>query len=181
MPYKTFKLQEYLASPLFNNESRNLLFRLRTRTINGIKGDFKGLYTDTSCPMGCGVSDTIQHLLTCMVLRRYHTSTNISISDSKYEDIFSEDTRKQKCITELFRKLLEIRSEVISQPVVTRTGPMHNGSNSNTTVLQSDNCQTPVLGLGLGVDFTLANNNNNPHLIFHRREGTRGLKFSTQT
>ena len=46
------------------------------------------------------------------------------------------------------------------------------------------------LGLGLGVDFTFANNNNNnnknknnknPHLIFNRREGTRGLKFGTQT
>ena len=50
-------------------------------------------------------------------------------------------------------------------------------------------CQTPDLGLGLGVDFTFPNNINNnkknkkksPHLIFHRREGTRGLKFSTQT
>ena len=46
-------------------------------------------------------------------------------------------------------------------------------------------CQTPDLGLGLGVDFTFPNNkknnNNNPHLIFHRREGTRGLKFGTQT
>ena len=46
-----------------------------------------------------------------------------------------------------------------------------------------DFCQTPDLGLGLGVDFTFPNNNNkNPHLIFHRREGTtRGLKFGTQT
>ena len=52
-------------------------------------------------------------------------------------------------------------------------------------------CQTPDLGLGLGVDFTFPynnnnkkennNNNNNPHLIFHRREGTWGLKFCTQT
>ena len=49
-------------------------------------------------------------------------------------------------------------------------------------------CQTPDLGLGLGVDFTFPynnnnnnNNKNNPHLIFHRREGTRGLKFGTQT
>ena len=38
-------------------------------------------------------------------------------------------------------------------------------------------CQTPVLGIGLGVDFTFANNNNNyttnnnnsPHLIFLRK------------
>ena len=38
--------------------------------------------------------------------------------------------------------------------------------------------------LGLGVDFTFANNKNknkNPHLIFHRRRGTRGLTFGTQT
>ena len=55
----------------------------------------------------------------------------------KYEDIFSEDTKKQKCITEMFRQLLEIQNEVISQPVVTRTGPMHDGS--NTAVLQSNN------------------------------------------
>ena len=47
--------------------------------------------------------------------------------------------------------------------------------------------QTPDLGLGLGVDFTFPNNNNNnnnnknPHLVFHRREGARGLKFGTQT
>ena len=43
-------------------------------------------------------------------------------------------------------------------------------------------CQTPDLGLGLGVDFTFPNNNKNenknnknPHLIFHRWEGTVGV------
>ena len=47
-------------------------------------------------------------------------------------------------------------------------------------------CQTPVLGLGLGVDFTLANNkknnnDNNPHPNFPGWDGTRGLKFGIQT
>ena len=45
-------------------------------------------------------------------------------------------------------------------------------------------CQTPVLGLGLGVDFTFAwdnhNNHNNPHLNFMKGtvqgdKGTRGM------
>ena len=55
----------------------------------------------------------------------------------------------------------------------------------------SEYCQTQGLGLGLGVDFTFPNNNKknknkkknnkNPHLIFHRWEGTRGLIFGTQT
>ena len=52
----------------------------------------------------------------------------------------------------------------------------------------SEYCQTQGLGLGLGVDFTFPNNNKkkknnnkNPNLIFHRGEGTRGLKIGTQT
>ena len=55
------------------------------------------------------------------------------------------------------------------------------------------NCQTPDLGQGLEFDFTLANNknnenndnetndNNNPHPNFPGWDGTRGLKFGTQT
>ena len=53
------------------------------------------------------------------------------------------------------------------------------------------NCQTPDLGQGLEFDFTFANNknknknkknkNNNPHLNFPGWDGTRGLKFGTQT
>ena len=53
-------------------------------------------------------------------------------------------------------------------------------------------CQTPDLGQGLEFDFTFANNknnennndnenNNNPHLNFPGWDGTRGLKFGTQT
>ena len=49
------------------------------------------------------------------------------------------------------------------------------------------NCQTPDLGQGLEFDFTFANNNNennennDPHLNFPGWDGTRGLKFGTQT
>ena len=77
--YKTFKLQYYLFNPMFNNESRNLLFRLRTRTVSGIKSDFKGIYSDTTCPMRCGQDDTIPHILSCTVLGSHQKSTNISL------------------------------------------------------------------------------------------------------
>ena len=93
--YRIFKLQDYLSSPLFNNESRNLLFRLRTRTVIGIKSDFKGINSDTTCPLGCGQSDTLQNILACTVLKRYHASTSIG-TDIEYEHVFSEDTKKQK-------------------------------------------------------------------------------------
>ena len=61
-------------------------------------------------------------------------------------------------------------------------------------MLKSPYCQTPDLGQGLEFDFTFANNNenndnenndnennNNPHLNFPGRDGTRSLKFGTQT
>ena len=54
----------------------------------------------------------------------------------KYEDIFSEDVRRQKSITEMFRQLLEIRNVILSQPVAHTTGPVHNSNVS--TVLQSN-------------------------------------------
>ena len=45
-----------------------------------------------------------------------------------------------------------------------------------------NNCQTPVLGPGLGVDFTFANNNNNNnnntnHPSFRKRNDTMGMKY----
>ena len=55
--------------------------------------------------------------------------------DCRHEDIYSEDVRKQKSITEIYKQLLQIRNEIISQPEAT-SGPMHSSSD---TALQSDN------------------------------------------
>ena len=137
LEYKNFKLQDYLTSPLFNCESRNLLFRLRTRTVSGIRSDFKGVYKDTSCPLECGESDTLPHLLSCLVLSKHHKSTNLSISNHKYEDVFSEDIKIQRSATAIFEQLLEIRNEKMSRPVADISGPMH--SDINDIALQSNN------------------------------------------
>ena len=96
LTYKKFQLQEYLISPIFNSESRNLLFRLRTRTVSGVKNDFRGLYPYTTCPLGCGETDTIPNILTCMPLLSKHKSSQMSRSNICYEDIFSEHLQKQK-------------------------------------------------------------------------------------
>ena len=124
LKYDKLEVQQYLTSPLFNNESRTLLLRLRTRTVNGIRADFRGLYADISCPLGCGHDDTLANILTCTVLRSHHTSAHVSQSDIRFEDIFSLDIRKQKEVTELYRQLLDIRNKMTSQPVAS-TGPMH--------------------------------------------------------
>ena len=53
---------------IFNEEDRSLLIRLRTRTVNGIKADFKGLYRETFCPLGCGETDTLENVLRCKTI-----------------------------------------------------------------------------------------------------------------
>ena len=71
LTYKKFQLQEYLISPIFNNRSRNLLFRLRTRTVSGVRNDFREWYPDTTCPLVCGETNTIPNILTWHVCHYY--------------------------------------------------------------------------------------------------------------
>ena len=127
LTYSRPELQPYLFSPMFNDESRKLLFRLRTRTVSGIKSDFKGIYTDISCPLGCGDTDNIRHILTCTELASKQKTSQISHCNTKYEDIFSSDVHKQKQVTELYRQLLQLRNETLSQPVVS-TSPLHSSN-----------------------------------------------------
>ena len=56
-----------------------------------------------------------------------HKSSQMSRSNICYEDIFSEDLQKPKQVTELYRQLLQIRNEIMSQSVPS-TGPMHSSN-----------------------------------------------------
>ena len=111
--------------------------------MSGIKSDFKGLYTDLSCPLACGDTDNLSHILTCTALTSQHKSSEISQSKVKFEDIYSGNVLKQKQVTELYRQLLQIRNQLLSQPVVS-TGPLH----SSDTVQSSSS------------DVTYGNNKN---------------------
>ena len=44
--YRNLELQNYLKSPLFDRKQAQMLLSLRTRTVRGIKTDFKGIYQD---------------------------------------------------------------------------------------------------------------------------------------
>ena len=82
------------------------------------------MYNDTACPLGFGNEDTLKNILTCTTLRSHHKSSDICLQGIQYEDMFSNNTVKQKQVTELYRQLLHIRYEILSQPVAT-TGPVH--------------------------------------------------------
>ena len=116
--YESLKVKPYLTSPIFNLETRNLLFRLRTRTVSGIRADFKGIYSDLSCPLECGDNDSLENILSCKILLSFYKNTSVCHGQISYSDVFSDNIKKQQEVTELFRNLLEIRNERISQPVV---------------------------------------------------------------
>ena len=119
-------MASYMNNPLFNNNNRELLLALRTRTVRGIRADFKGLYKNTECPLECGDIDTIENVLTCSVLKQFHVSGELSPGDIKYEDIFSNDVQKQQKVTELYSQLLKTRDKIMcSIPVADSTGPVH--------------------------------------------------------
>ena len=125
MKYERFEMSSYLKSPLFKIEDISLLLALKTRTVRGIRNDFGGLYPDKTCPLGCGDLDTLQKILTCSVLQKDDTSTDISTSVIKYEDIFCGDIVKQKQVTEKNRKLLDLRNNLLNSLPVATTGPLH--------------------------------------------------------
>ena len=114
-----------MQSPLFDTESAEMLLALRTRTVRGVKNDFRGMFQDVVCPLGCGNTDTLPNILTCPVLQDHQKSETVATQQIAFQDIFSPDTAKQKQVTELYIKLMEIRSKVINSPPVALTGPVH--------------------------------------------------------
>ena len=87
------------------------------------KNDFRGMFPDNICPLSCDSPDTLQHVLECDVLKKYHTSQDISAADIRYADVFSSNIRLQKQATQLYGELLETRNKIISQPEI--SGPVH--------------------------------------------------------
>ena len=102
-----------------------MLYALRTRTVNRDRKDFSGMYSDLSCPLGCGKSDTLPHIISCSVVNSQLQSQSLASNKIRHEDIFSKDIVRQKQVTELYTQLLQIREEILKSPPVTETGPVH--------------------------------------------------------
>ena len=111
--YERLNLANYLQSPLFDSESAQTLLALRTRTVKGIRHDFSGMYSDLTCPLGCGDEDTLPNVLTCNVIKDKHETDSVATSFVEYSDIYSSDIVKQKQVTEMYTQLLQIREDIL--------------------------------------------------------------------
>ena len=124
--YNKLEIADYMKSPLFDHESVQLLLALRTRTVRGVKTDFRGMFNDVNCPLGCAHTDTIPNILICPAILAQFQTTDVVKETVKYDDIYSIDVVKQKQITALYNKHLEIREMMKdSSPAAMIAGPMH--------------------------------------------------------
>ena len=103
-----------MTSPIFTNDEVNLLHALRSRSIN-VKNNFSSKYrNDRSCPLCSNVIDDQQHILDCDVLKNKLKSREAANNKVVYEDIFG-DYLKQKEVTHLFAKLINIRDSLVDK------------------------------------------------------------------
>ena len=114
--YSELKPQEYLISPIFNDENVSLLFSLRSRYVE-CKANFKSRYRDDDlkCPFCTEDYADQKHMLGCKVLSKHITSDDLTESKAVYEDIFNE-VRKQKTVTLIFKGLIDIRKKLVNDP-----------------------------------------------------------------
>ena len=112
--YTKLEIQQYMVSPVFLDEEVNILHSLRSRAVD-CKANYRNMYKDDD--MLCILCKTEycdqKHILACSVLLNALQTMETSRSKIIYEDIFNEDTSKQKEVTALYRTLLDIRKKKI--------------------------------------------------------------------
>ena len=112
--YTKFQTQEYMTSPIFTNEDVNILHAFRSRSVN-VKCNFRNKYLNNLlCPLCLEEEDDQPHLLECAELRKMFNTEDISRNKSVYQDIFADHT-KQKEITHLLSKLIDVRNELLDK------------------------------------------------------------------
>ena len=135
-----------MKSQLFTNEEVNLLFAIRSRMIDS-KSNFKSKYIkdDLTCRICHKAEENQFHLLHCKVLNDVLKSNDIISEQVKYEDIYSEHKR-QKVVTSIFAKLLNIRKQILENRENTT-----NPSNLNGLLRSSYNVRNSIVNYSSGI------------------------------
>ena len=115
--YEKLEVQTYICSSLFSNEDVGMLAGLRSRTVRGIKCNFKNMYKpNIFCPLKCWppgcppLEDTQEHLLYCSKLKLVHNT--VANTRIVHDDIYG-DVTKQKAAVTIFKQLLVLRNEIL--------------------------------------------------------------------
>ena len=104
------KPAEYLNCPQFNTKQKQLLFRLRSKTLD-VKMNFRGQYKDLWC-ISCGLFPESQgHLIQCPQLVTKLNYLSGKTSKLNENDIYS-NMEKQEVILKIYNDILEVRDNL---------------------------------------------------------------------
>ena len=144
--YDKLNTQQYMVSPLFSNEEVNLLYALRSRSTE-CKANFKQKYIQTNllCILCKAEYEDQQHILKCKVLLNEYKTDEVASENVKYDDIFSDNVKKQKVATALFLNLFRIRTNILENP-----NSQEAPSNTNVLLKLSYNLQPCIVNLSSG-------------------------------
>ena len=119
--YNSLETQSYLKCSEITNCEASTLFRLRSRTINQIKDNFRNKYRkmgDMQCFFGCPNRDEQEHITSCQVLiSKYNWKEKHP--EFEYNHIFGS-LDQMIIVGQIFSRLLKIRSNILkdmSSPV----------------------------------------------------------------
>ena len=100
------KTAKYLEDPSFNTKQKQLLFKLRSRTLD-VKANFRGQNCDIICN-SCGLfPETQSHLLQCPQLVTRVSYLCGQTSKLNEMDIYGS-TEKQKIMVNIYSDILEV-------------------------------------------------------------------------
>ena len=104
------KPQEYLTSELFSNQQCSLIFALKSKTLRGVKSNFKSMNPDNYlCPLCERYPDTQQHLSQCKILQDILPH----IGPIDYSGLSGNVHQQQEFIVK-YEKYLVLRDELLS-------------------------------------------------------------------
>ena len=107
---KEVKMAEYLQDSRFSTKMKQLLFKLRSRTLD-VKENFKIKNQNPWCN-SCGLfAETQGHILQCPELTKHLSYLKGRTSKLDEMDIY-KNLEKQLMITKTFSDLLEIREKI---------------------------------------------------------------------
>ena len=112
IPFREFRIQEYVISHKLSSHQKKLLFQMRTSTFP-VFMNIKFLVNDTKCPCCSLEEDTMSHQIECPVINK-STKCLSKISISIHQ-IFSSDVNKQVEVTLVFEEATMQRKKLLNK------------------------------------------------------------------
>ena len=109
------KTAEYINSPRFSLEEKQLLFKLRSRTLD-VKANFRNQYKDHWC-ISCGLSlETQSHLLECPEILK-KLGYVVDKNKKHNENLIYGTLEEQEVIIKVYGDILKIRDEIQTKQI----------------------------------------------------------------